>query len=46
MKKLLLAISKGKILEEALKLLEKSNIKCLESPYASRKLIIKTNLKK
>jgi ATP phosphoribosyltransferase len=45
MKKLLLAISKGRILEEALMLLEKYNIKCLESPYASRKLIIETNLK-
>ena len=45
MKKILLAISKGRILEEALKLLEKSNIRCLESPSASRKLIIETNLK-
>ena len=45
MKKLLLAISKGRILEEALELLEKSNIKCLESPHASRKLIVETNLK-
>ena len=43
MKKLLLAISKGRILEEALEILGKSGIKCIESPFTSRKLIFKTN---
>ncbi|MED5502763.1 MAG: ATP phosphoribosyltransferase [Pseudomonadota bacterium] len=43
MKKLLLAISKGRILEEALEILGKSGIKCLESPFTSRKLIFNTN---
>tara|TARA_B100001778_G_scaffold312672_1_gene296549 strand:- start:866 stop:1483 length:618 start_codon:yes stop_codon:yes gene_type:complete len=43
MKKLLLAISKGRILEEALKILRASGIECIESPFTSRKLIFKTN---
>ena len=43
MKKLLLAISKGRILEEALEILGKSGIKCKESPLTSRKLIFTTN---
>tara|TARA_Y100000748_G_scaffold297657_1_gene291945 strand:- start:857 stop:1474 length:618 start_codon:yes stop_codon:yes gene_type:complete len=43
MKKLLLAISKGRILEEALEILSKSGIKCTDSPFTSRKLIFKTN---
>ena len=38
-----LAISKGRILEESLKLLERLNIKCEESPMDSRKLIFRTN---
>ena len=45
MKKLLLAISKGRILEEALEILSVSGIKCLESPFTSRKLIFETNYK-
>ena len=45
MKKLSLAISKGRILDEALKLLSKSGIQCDESPYDSRKLIFNTNQK-
>ena len=45
MKKLILAISKGRILDEALEILEKSGVKCNESPSTSRKLIFKTNLK-
>ena len=45
MKKLILAISKGRILDEALEILEKSGINCNESPSTSRKLIFKTNLK-
>ncbi len=45
MKKLLLAISKGRILEEALKILDDSGIKCKESPFKSRKLIFETNIK-
>ena len=45
MKKLILAISKGRILDEALEILEKSGVKCNESPSISRKLIFKTNLK-
>ena len=45
MKKLLLAISKGRILEEALEILSASGIKCLESPFTSRKLIFETNYK-
>ena len=44
MKKLLLAISKGRILEEALQVLKKSGIECKESPFSSRKLIFKTNI--
>ena len=43
MKKLLLAISKGRILEEAIEILSKSGIKCTDSPFTSRKLIFKTN---
>ena len=43
MKKLLLAISKGRILEEALKILSNSGIECIDSPLTSRKLIFKTN---
>ena len=38
-----LAISKGRILEESLKLLERLNIECEESPMDSRKLIFRTN---
>ena len=38
-----LAISKGRILEESLKLLDNLNIRCNESPLVSRKLIFKTN---
>ena len=45
MKKLLLAISKGRILEEALKILKLSGIECKESPFKSRKLIFETNYK-
>ncbi|MBC8298317.1 MAG: ATP phosphoribosyltransferase, partial [Pelagibacterales bacterium] len=45
MKKLILAISKGRILDEALEILEKSGVKCNESPSISRKLVFKTNLK-
>ena len=44
MKKLLLAISKGRIMTEALDLLKKSNIECCESPLISRKLIFHTNI--
>ena len=43
MKKLLLAISKGRILEEALKILKNSGVECKESPFQSRKLIFETN---
>lgn len=45
MKKLLLAISKGRILEEALKILKTAGIECIESPFKSRKLIFETNYK-
>ena len=45
MKNLLLSISKGRILEEALEILSASGIKCLESPFTSRKLIFETNYK-
>lgn len=45
MKKILLAISKGRILEEALEILDVSGIRCIESPFTSRKLIFKTNYK-
>ena len=45
MKKLLLAISKGRILEEALKILKNSGVECKESPFQSRKLIFETNYK-
>ena len=45
MKKILLAISKGRILEEALEILAVSGIRCIESPFTSRKLIFKTNYK-
>ena len=38
-----LAISKGRILEESLKLLKSLNIKSEESPMDSRKLIFRTN---
>ena len=38
-----LAISKGRILEESLELLDNLNIRCHESPLVSRKLIFKTN---
>ena len=40
-----LAISKGRILEEALQVLEKSGITCNEPPLLSRKLIFSTNVK-
>ena len=39
-----LAISKGRILEQALETLEKVNISCHVNPFNSRKLIIPTNL--
>ncbi len=39
-----LAISKGRILEQALETLEKVNISCQVNPFNSRKLIIPTNL--
>ena len=39
-----LAISKGRILEQAVKILEKVNISCQVDPLNSRKLIIPTNL--
>ena len=39
-----LAISKGRILEQAVKILEKVNISCQVDPRNSRKLIIPTNL--
>ena len=39
-----LAISKGRILEQALETLEKVNISCKVNPFNSRKLIIPTNL--
>ncbi len=44
MKKILLAISKGRIMEEALALLENNGIKCKISPENSRKLIFDTNV--
>jgi len=40
-----LAISKGRILEEALKILAQCKIVCSESPLVSRKLIFSTNVK-
>ena len=40
-----LAISKGRILEDALKVLERCDVKCNESPFSSRKLIFSTNIK-
>ena len=40
-----LAISKGRILEQAIKTLEKVNIVCEVNPFNTRKLIIPTNLK-
>ncbi len=43
MKKIFLAISKGRIMEEALALLKKNEIECNISPSDSRKLIFKTN---
>ena len=43
MKKIFLAISKGRIMEEALALLKKNEIECNISPNDSRKLIFKTN---
>ena len=43
MKKIFLAISKGRIMEEALVLLKKNEIECNISPNDSRKLIFKTN---
>ena len=39
-----LAISKGRILEQAIKTLEKVKISCQVDPLNSRKLIIPTNL--
>ncbi|MBH44023.1 MAG: ATP phosphoribosyltransferase [Gammaproteobacteria bacterium] len=44
MERLKLAISKGKILDQGLKILDKSGIRCRENPLTSRKLIFKTNL--
>ena len=43
MKKIFLAISKGRIMDEALMLLEKNQIECSISPSDSRKLVFKTN---
>tara|TARA_B100001029_G_scaffold49362_1_gene39428 strand:- start:731 stop:1342 length:612 start_codon:yes stop_codon:yes gene_type:complete len=43
MKKIFLAISKGRIMEEALALLKKNEIECNISPNDSRKLIFRTN---
>tara|TARA_Y100000768_G_C23973379_1_gene681730 strand:- start:534 stop:1151 length:618 start_codon:yes stop_codon:yes gene_type:complete len=43
MKKIFLAISKGRIMEEVLALLKKNEIECNISPKDSRKLIFKTN---
>tara|TARA_B100000886_G_C20377266_1_gene472329 strand:+ start:296 stop:913 length:618 start_codon:yes stop_codon:yes gene_type:complete len=43
MKKIFLAISKGRIMDEALMLLEKNQIECNISPSDSRKLVFKTN---
>ena len=43
MKKIFLAISKGRIMDEAMILLKKNNIVCDISPNKSRKLIFKTN---
>lgn len=40
-----LAISKGRILEQAIDTLEKVNITCKVNPFNTRKLIIPTNLK-
>ena len=40
-----LAISKGRILEEALRILDRCGIECNESPLSSRKLIFLTNKK-
>ena len=40
-----LAISKGRILEDALTMLEKCGVKCKGSPLSSRKLIFSTNKK-
>ena len=39
-----LAISKGRILEQAVKILEKVNIQCQVDPRNSRKLIVPTNV--
>tara|TARA_B100000965_G_scaffold312939_2_gene272810 strand:- start:497 stop:1114 length:618 start_codon:yes stop_codon:yes gene_type:complete len=44
MKKILLAISKGRIMQEALQLLKKNGIECTDSPEHSRRLIFKTNV--
>ena len=41
-----LAISKGRILEQAINTLENVNITCEVNPFNTRKLIIPTNLKK
>ena len=43
MKKIFLAISKGRIMDEALMLLKKNEIECNISPSNSRKLVFKTN---
>ena len=43
MKKIFLAISKGRIMDEALTLLKENKIECDASPNESRKLIFKTN---
>ena len=40
-----LAISKGRILEDALTMLEKCGVKCKGAPLSSRKLIFSTNKK-
>tara|TARA_B100000029_G_C17583824_1_gene960506 strand:- start:1896 stop:2519 length:624 start_codon:yes stop_codon:yes gene_type:complete len=44
MEKLKLAISKGKILEQGLKVLKNSGIECKENPLISRKLIFNTSV--
>ncbi len=43
MKKIFLAISKGRIMDEALMLLQQNGIECNISPNNSRKLIFETN---
>ncbi len=42
-KEITIAVSKGRILEQSLPLLEKLNIRPLEDPHSSRKLVFPTN---